>query len=107
MRKSPQLKCKNFSVEGKGRAGYDYRDIRDGKRHRVKRLVRLSRSEAAGVATAKALAEMIHLMYQNDTAARFWRGLMRELHHNQRTPNTDRNIPKTAKKVQVEEKEFR
>ena len=55
----------------------------------MKRLVRLSRSEAAGVATAKALAEMIHLMYQNDTAARFWRGLMRELRRNQRKPNRE------------------
>ena len=53
----------------------------------MKPLVRLSRSEAAGVATAKALAEMIHLRYQNDTAARFWRGLMRELRRNQRMPN--------------------
>ena len=50
-------------------------------------LVRLSRSERAGRAVGDSLSEMVHLMYQNDTAARFWRGLMYSLRRNRRKPN--------------------
>ena len=35
-----------------------------------------SRAERAGLATGAALVEMVHLMYQKNTAANFWRGLM-------------------------------
>jgi len=37
---------------------------------------KLSRAERAGRATGEAIIEMVHLMYQNNTAANFWRGIM-------------------------------
>ena len=37
---------------------------------------RVSRAENAGMQTATAIVEMIHLMYQNNTARNFWKGLM-------------------------------
>jgi hypothetical protein len=39
----------------------------------------MSRAELAGEALGKAIVEMVHLMYQNNTASNFWRGLMRVL----------------------------
>ena len=38
-----------------------------------------TRPERAGVALAKALAEMVHLMYQDETARQFLDGLIYEL----------------------------
>jgi hypothetical protein len=49
-------------------------------------VVRGSRAETAGRATGTALVEMVHLMYQNNTAANFWRGLMDVLTANGRKP---------------------
>lgn len=37
------------------------------------------RSYNAGKEMAKALIEMVHLMYQNNTAAHFYRGLNEEI----------------------------
>ena len=37
------------------------------------------RSEAAGVALAEAVCEMVHLMYQKQTALSFLRALVRRL----------------------------
>lgn len=45
----------------------------------------MSRAERAGRATGEALVEMIHLMYQNNTARNFWRGLMAVLKANRRS----------------------
>jgi len=44
----------------------------------------MSRAEKAGRAAGRALAEMVHLMYQTRTAANFWRGLMGVLAANNR-----------------------
>jgi len=38
------------------------------------------RSEAAGVALAEAICEMVHLMYQKQTALSFLRALTKRLH---------------------------
>jgi len=38
-----------------------------------------SRAELAGEALGKSLIEMVHLMYQNNTARNFWRGLRNSL----------------------------
>jgi hypothetical protein len=43
-----------------------------------------SRAELAGEALGWSIVEMIHLMYQNNTAKNFWRGLMNILINNQR-----------------------
>jgi hypothetical protein len=45
---------------------------------------RMSRAEKAGRAVALALVEMVHLMYQDNTARNFWRGLMAVLKENER-----------------------
>lgn len=37
--------------------------------------MRMSRAERAGRALAHALIEMIHLMYQNNTAKNFYKGM--------------------------------
>jgi hypothetical protein len=37
------------------------------------------RSYKAGKEIAKAIIEMVHLMYQNNTAAHFYRGLSEEI----------------------------
>lgn len=47
---------------------------------------RMSRAERAGRATGDAIVEMVHLMYQNNTAANFWRGFMAVLDEHRRTP---------------------
>ena len=49
---------------------------------------RISRAEQAGRVTGAAIVEMVHLMYQNRTAANFWRGLMKVLNENKRKLNT-------------------
>lgn len=41
--------------------------------------LKMSRAEKAGMATAKAIIEMVHLMYQNNTAKNFYKGLMKTL----------------------------
>jgi hypothetical protein len=43
-----------------------------------------SRAEKAGESLGLAIVEMVHLMYQNQTAANFWRGLMNVLKKNGR-----------------------
>lgn len=45
---------------------------------------RKSRAERAGEQLGQAIVEMVHLMYQNQTARNFWRGLMRVLKENNR-----------------------
>ena len=45
---------------------------------------RVSRAENAGMQTATAIVEMIHLMYQNNTARNFWKGLMSVLEQHRR-----------------------
>lgn len=47
----------------------------------------MSRAEKAGRAMGESLIEMVHLMYQNNTAANFWRGLMDVLKTNERKRN--------------------
>jgi hypothetical protein len=44
----------------------------------------ISRAEKAGMQTATAIVEMIHLMYQNNTACNFWKGLMSVLEQHRR-----------------------
>jgi hypothetical protein len=46
--------------------------------------MRKSRAEIAGESLGTAIVEMIHLMYQNNTAKNFWRGLMSVLNQNKR-----------------------
>ncbi len=46
---------------------------------RVLGLLHFSRAEKAGNAAALAIIEMVHLMYQNNTKANFYCGLMRAL----------------------------
>ena len=43
-----------------------------------------SRAELAGEALGNTIVEMVHLMYQNNTAKNFWRGLMSVLKRNAR-----------------------
>ena len=43
-----------------------------------------SRAELAGEQAGKTIVEMVHLMYQNNTARNFWKGLMRVLRENKR-----------------------
>ena len=40
----------------------------------------MTRAEKAGQEMAKAIIEMVHLMYQNNTAGGFYRGLENEIH---------------------------
>lgn len=53
--------------------------------NRTKQGRKLSRAERAGRATGEAVVEMVHLMYQNNTARNFWRGLMAVLKANGRS----------------------
>jgi len=43
-----------------------------------------SRAELAGENLGNSIVEMIHLMYQNNTAKNFWKGLMFILKKNSR-----------------------
>jgi hypothetical protein len=45
---------------------------------------RVTRAERAGEQLGETISEMVHLMYQNETAWRFWRGMMRTLKQNKR-----------------------
>lgn len=47
-------------------------------------VIKKSRAEQAGESLGLVIVEMIHLMYQNNTAANFWKGLMRILEKNRR-----------------------
>lgn len=39
----------------------------------------MTRAEKAGQRMGKAIIEMVHLMYQNNTAGRFYKGLIKAL----------------------------
>ncbi len=45
---------------------------------------RVSRAEKAGKQLGASIVEIIHLMYQNNTARNFWKGLMSVLEANRR-----------------------
>jgi hypothetical protein len=52
----------------------------------------MSRAERAGRAAGEALVEMVHLMYQNNTARNIWRGLMAVLKANGRSSELHQSI---------------
>jgi len=60
-------------------------DCRDRGCGMTKMLIERSRAEKAGEATARAIIEMVHLMYQRNTAKNFWRGLKNELQDDKST----------------------
>lgn len=37
---------------------------------------KMTRAEKAGIDQGKAIVEMVHLMYQNNTSSNFYKGLM-------------------------------
>jgi hypothetical protein len=45
---------------------------------------KISRAEKAGLLLGTSIVEIIHLMYQNNTARNFWKGLMYVLEKNRR-----------------------
>lgn len=57
---------------------------RSGTAPKAPKEKRITRAEAAGRDAGEAIVEMVHLMYQNNTARNFWRGLMDVLRENER-----------------------
>ena len=45
---------------------------------------KVSRAEKAGIQLGESIVEIIHLMYQNNTARNFWKGLMSVLEKKRR-----------------------